>query len=131
MTLGLATDSLLLASGWLSYSGGSMAGFAAPYWLVAMWALFATTLNMSMRWLKGRFGLAILMGAIGGPLSYYGGQKLGAMVFIAPVQALIALAIAWAIAMPLLMWLAERFDGVTPRRGADLTSLPWPLSSHA
>lgn len=131
MTLGLATDSLLLASGWLSYPGGSLAGSFAPYWIVAMWALFATTLNVSMRWLKGRFGLAILMGAIGGPLSYYGGQKLGAMVFIAPVQALIALAIAWAIAMPLLMWLAERFDGVTPRRGADLASLPWPMSSHA
>lgn len=131
MTLGLATDSLLLASGWLSYSGGSLAGAFAPYWLVAMWALFATTLNVSMRWLKGRFGLAILMGAIGGPLSYYGGQKLGAMQFIAPMQALIALAIAWAIAMPLLMWLAERFDGVTRKRGAELTPLPWQLSSHA
>jgi hypothetical protein len=131
MALGLATDSLLLASGWLAYPGGSLAGFFAPYWIVAMWGLFATTLNVSMRWLKGRFGLAVLMGAVGGPLSYYGGQKLGAMVFIAPVQALIALSIAWAIAMPLLMRLAKRFDGVTPRRSAELTSLPWQVSSHA
>jgi hypothetical protein len=131
MALGAVTDSLLLASGWLSYPVGSLAGSFAPFWIVAMWALFATTLNVTMRWLKGRLVLAALMGAIGGPLSYYGGQKLGAMIFIAPVQALTALAIAWAIAMPLLVWLSNRFDGVTPRRGVELTPLPWQVSSHA
>ena len=131
MALGMVTDSLLVASGWLTYAGGSLTGYLAPFWIVAMWALFATTLNVTMRWLKGRVGLAILMGAIGGPMSYYGGQKLGAMVFIEPVLGLTALAIAWAVAMPLLVWLANRFDGVTPRGNADLTSLPWPVSSHA
>jgi len=131
MGLGLVTDSLLLASGWLSYPGSSLIGSLAPYWIVAMWGLFATTLNVSMRWLAGRYGLAVLLGAIGGPLSYYGGQKLGAMVFLAPVPALAALALAWAIAMPLLVWLARRFDGVTPGRGADVTPLPMQVSNHA
>jgi len=131
MALGLVTDSLLLASGWLSYASGHMFGLLAPYWIVAMWALFATTLNVSMRWLAGRYGLAVLMGAIGGPLSYYGGQKLGAMEFNAPMLALVALAFAWAIVMPLLVWLANRFDGITPGRNSDITPLPWQVSNHA
>ena len=131
MALGLITDSLLLSSGWLSYPNGLLFGSFAPYWIVAMWALFATTLNVSMRWMKDRYVLAMVMGAIGGPLSYYGGQKLGAMTFFEPVQVLAALAVAWAIAMPVLVWLASHFDGVTRGKDADLTTLPLRVSSHA
>jgi len=129
--LGCVVDSVVLASGWLRYPVGHGFGFLAPVWIVAMWALFATTLNVSMRWLHGRIGLAVLLGAAGGPLSYYGGQKLGAVTFLEPVPALIALAVAWAIAMPMLIGLANRFDGVTPARSFELTTLPWRNSSHA
>jgi hypothetical protein len=129
--LGLLVESLVLAGGWLSYPGGHALGILAPYWLVAMWALFATTLNVSMRWLRGRPVLAVILGAIGGPLSYFGGQKLGAVTFIEPVPALVALALAWAVAMPLLIRIAARFDGVTPVSTTDLTPLPWRVSGHA
>ena len=54
--------------------------------------------------------LAALFGAIGGPLSYLAGARLGAMSFIDSGAAVTALAIGWGLAMPLLMWLAARFE---------------------
>jgi hypothetical protein len=110
MALGLVTDSLLLSSGWLAYAGGSWISGLAPYWIIAMWALFATTLNVSMGWLRGRYLLAAIMGGIGGPLSYLAGEKLGAMTMSEPTLAIAALALAWSVAMPALMWLAARFE---------------------
>jgi hypothetical protein len=109
VALGLVADSLLLATGWIAYPNGSWVPGLAPYWIVTLWALFATTLNVSMRWMAGRYLLAALFGAIGGPLSYLAGARLGAMTFVDTGSAVTALAIGWGLAMPLLMWLAARF----------------------
>ncbi len=76
-TIGLAWDSMLVALGLMSYPSGSFAPGLAPHWIVAMWALFATSLNLSMSWLKGRPRLAALFGAVGGPLAYLSGARLG------------------------------------------------------
>jgi hypothetical protein len=61
--------------------------------------------------MKGRLALAAAFGAVGGPLTYFGGSKLGGVVLNDPVAALVALSIGWAIMMPLLMYLSERFNG--------------------
>lgn len=112
LVMGLVFDSLLVKSGWLVYAGGATFAGMAPYWILAMWALFATTLNVSMGWLKNKPGLAVLMGAIFGPLSYMAGQRLGALQFINFNAATVALMFIWALAMPLLMLAAARFDGI-------------------
>ena len=131
MVLGLLVDSLLMATGWLRYSVGLWWPGLAPYWIVTLWALFATTLNVSMTWLKGRPILTVLMGAIGGPLSYLAGEKLGAIELTTPAYALAALGIAWAVAMPLLMHLAKRFDGVREPTVPDFVQRDWRASNHA
>ena len=79
-----------------------------------MWALFATILNVSLRWLKGRWAVAALAGAVAGPLAYYGGSRLGALQFGNEGVALIALSLGWAVFTPLLMALSERYDGYAP-----------------
>jgi hypothetical protein len=81
-----------------------------------MWMLFATTLNVSMRWLRGRPKLAAIFGFFGGPASYIAGQKLGGIVFNDELAALLALAIGWAIIMPILMRLSENLDGMPGKR---------------
>ena len=81
-----------------------------------MWMLFATTLNVSMRWLRGRPVLAAVFGFLGGPASYIAGQKLGGIMLVSQPAALSALAIGWAIIMPTLMWLSENLDGMPGRR---------------
>jgi len=111
MATGLVADSLLASSGWLRYASPAPAAALAPYWILAMWALFATTLNVSMKWLKGNPGLAALLGAACGPLSYMAGQRLGALEFVDFQAGTLALAVTWALAMPFLMLAAARFDG--------------------
>jgi len=111
--IGALWDSGLSALGWIRYPNGVLIEGAAPYWIVAMWMLFATTLNASLGWLKSRMALAVLFGALGGPLAYLGGAKLGALTFAAQDAALVALSLGWAVLTPLLLQLARRFDGFT------------------
>ncbi len=112
--VGFTWDSLLVSAGWLEYPSGLLLAGTAPYWMVAMWANFATTLNVSMRWLKGRWALAAAFGAVGGPLAYYAGAKLGGVVFVEPLAALTALAVGWSVLMPVLTFLATRLNGYEP-----------------
>ncbi len=110
--LGFGIDSLLTGLGLLRFPSGQFHSQFAPYWMVAMWMLFATTLNVSLRWLKIRLGLASLLGMIAGPLAYYGGAKLGGVSFGEPLASLIAVAGVWALAMPLLLFIASRWNGM-------------------
>ena len=108
--LGAVLDSALVRTGWLSYPNGIVLAGTAPYWIVTMWLLFATTLNVSLRWLRGRGWTALALGAVGGPLSYLAGARLGGLSFINLEAALTALAIGWALVTPLLIILSTRFD---------------------
>jgi len=96
----------------VSYASGQPDPRLAPYWMVAMWGLLAIALNVTMRWMKRRWLLAAVLGAIAGPMSYAGGVRLGAATFLHATAALVTLAISWAVLMPLMMWLSDRFDGV-------------------
>ena len=108
--MGVAWESMMVSQNLLSYSEGMvMAGFA-PYWIVAMWALFATTVNVGMRWLKRHWSIAAIAGAVGGPMSFYAGANLGAVQFTSD-QALLIIGIGWATLLPLLAWLSDHFDG--------------------
>jgi len=114
MVIGLVWDSLLVSTGWINYQSGIMVSFFAPYWIVLMWALFATTLNSSLAWLKDKLIVAAIFGAVSGPLAYYAGAKLGAVIFMNELFALIALSIGWAIFTPLLLMLTS--GGVIQRK---------------
>jgi hypothetical protein len=121
--LGALFDSALVSSGWIVYPNGTIWAGTAPYWIVALWLAFATTLNLSMRWLRGSPWVAALFGAIGGPLSYAAGARLGGLQFVNEAAALGALAIGWAVITPLLVELSRRLDGVQPE--------PTALHRHA
>lgn len=107
---GAVADSLLAASGWLRYDAGVLVEGTAPYWIVAMWALFAITLNVSMRALRSRLWLGALLGLVGGPAAYYAGANLGALTLVQLLPALAALAAIWALATPLLFSLSLRLE---------------------
>jgi hypothetical protein len=111
IALGFAVETALVRSGWVRFDTGVIVAGTAPYWMVALWAIFATTLNVSMRPLRSRPVLAALLGAVGGPLAYYGGARLGALELVATGAALAAIGIAWALVTPLLLAMARRLDG--------------------
>jgi hypothetical protein len=112
--IGFGWDSLLVALGVFSYPSGTLAAGTAPVWMLMLWLVFATTLNVSLRWMKTLPVPAIAIGAIGGPLAYYAGFKLGAVEFADPVVALGAQAAGWSVILPLLLMLSLRYDGRMP-----------------
>jgi len=119
--IGALWDSLLVYAGWLQFPSGTLIENTAPHWIVAMWMLFATTLNVSLKWLKQRQLLASVLGAAGGPGAYFAGYKLGGVEIPDLPIAMTALALGWALLMPLLMALANRLDNGPMQRKAGST----------
>lgn len=109
--LGMLFETLLVQAGWVRFQTGELIEGAAPYWMVALWAIFATTLNVSLRSLRPHWWLAALFGAIVGPAAYYAGARLGALEFGAAGAALTAIGIGWAILTPALLRAARQLDG--------------------
>lgn len=114
--LGTAWDSGLMIAGLFTFHNGVVVSGLVPVWIIAMWVLFATTLNVSMTWMKGRYLLAALFGAIGGPAAYYAGHRLGAVDFNDTSMTMIAVAVGWSVIMPTLMLLTTRFNGYQQRQ---------------
>jgi hypothetical protein len=119
--VGATWDSLLVALGITWYPSGTLIAGTAPHWIVAMWMLFATTLNVSMRWMRGHPGLAVVMGGVFGPLAFYAGSKMGGVAFPDFWLAMVTLGIGWAVLMPFLIYLSEQFDGATAEAAVRLS----------
>ena len=93
---------------------------AGQLWLpIALWALFAIQFNVLFRWLRSRPVRAAVLGAIAGPLSFRAGSALGAVHFPDTTQAMTALAIGWAVLMPLMVYLASHWDGMSLSASTD------------
>ncbi|HYA76555.1 MAG TPA: DUF2878 domain-containing protein [Burkholderiaceae bacterium] len=116
--IGLAFETLRVQLGDVAYPSGQPIAMLPPHWLVALWSLLAITLNLSLRWLKRHLAMAALLGALGGPLSFVAGTRLGGARFVDAQSALVTLAVGWCILTPALALLARRFDGVVPREAS-------------
>lgn len=108
VVVGLLVDGTLSAIGWVRYPEGQPAPFLPPVWMLCLWMLFATLLPGALIWLRGRPVLAGLLGALGGPLAYLAGERLGAIALAEGPVPLLALAVAWGAVIPLLVGLSER-----------------------
>lgn len=113
LLLGVAIDGVLAYTGWLRYASPSPSVplDGAPVWILMLWACFATTINRSLAMLRSRPWLAALLGAIGAPMAYVAASRgWGAVQFQAESwRALAWIAAGWAIALPVLAILAERW----------------------
>ncbi len=79
---------------WISY---------IPLWMAALWLAFACTLNVSLRWLASNLRLAFVLGAVFGPLAYWGAAKLGAIVLPGQMLSLAWLGLGWGLLLPLML----------------------------
>ena len=126
--IGLAWESALVAAGLIRYETGFLIPGLAPYWIVAMWVLFATTLNVGMRWLRRNPLLTAAAGAIGGPLAFFAGERMGAVSFDDPLVSFAVIGVGWAVLLPMLVRIAARFDG-HPAQSACAQKRPGVYSS--
>lgn len=107
--LGLVVDSVQTATGILTFPPEQSPGWIAPAWIVAMWMQMGTTLRFCLRFLQGRYLMAAALGAVGGPFSFFAGERMGAVVLHSnPIIAAASLGLVWVVVMPLMTWMASR-----------------------
>lgn len=110
LLFGLLFEGICVGAGLIRYAAPWPLAWA-PLWLIALWVVFALTVVPLLGYLHTRPWLAGLFGAIGGPLAYLAAARgWHAVIFSDPLwHALLAVAIGWGIAMPLLATLARRW----------------------
>lgn len=109
-------DQLMRHFGLLTYQAHGWGTALPAAWILALWAEFAMTLNVSLRWMKNlkipiNWFVATLFGAIGGPLAYIAAARLGAVTIDNLPLSYVGLCVGWAILTPLLVYLSTKFDG--------------------
>lgn len=102
--VGLLLELAVGMSGLIAFDGGLL-----PPWLILLWLGYVAMAMTALDWLKNRFWLAVALGVIFGPMTYYFGAKLGAATVPGPEPAmLIAYAIGWGAYMALFVKLMRR-----------------------
>jgi len=107
---GTSLDWLGASLGWFHFSSGSRAQFLIMFFM--LWVNFGTTLRPSLRWMWRRPLLAGVLGAIGGPVAYWVGSRIGAITLAEPEwRGLVWVAVQYGIALPVWMVVANRVIG--------------------
>ncbi|MBC3952571.1 DUF2878 domain-containing protein [Pseudomonas folii] len=104
--LGTVLDSALMM---LDVFDFGTQGVLIPLWLILLWAVLGTTLRHCLAWTAKPWWRASVLGAIGGPMSYYAGSQLADVhlpLGLWPSMAL--LAVLWAVMFALLQWISIR-----------------------
>ena len=105
--LGVTLDVIAVSAGVFTVEAGGV----LPFWLVALWVLFATLLPHGLSWLQGRPWLAAVAGAAGGTLSYVAGVRLGVAEATCLPLAVGWWAIQWALLLPSLLLVVPQTAG--------------------
>jgi len=109
--IGFIGETVLMTLGLTYYSAHMPLTSVAPIWVVALWMAFATLPNLALRWFRGHLVLTAVLGAIFGPLTYLGGENFGAGHMGEPYWlGITGVALMWAFAAPLLLWLGARWE---------------------
>ena len=109
MAIGFVIETINLVAGVYKLTDPTSYSWLCPVWFLLLWALFATLLRGPFRWLSGRYWLSGLLGALFAAPNYFAGARLGAVTFSENlVYSLGVLAFLWALAMPLMIWLARK-----------------------
>lgn len=116
IVLGFLLDGGLIRTGLALYATPWPSPAFAPAWILALWAAFAMTFTQSMAWLQNRLWLSVLLGMLGGPMAYLGAARAWDVVMFTPPTwpGLLWLGAGWALATPLLAWMAKRGTSGVP-----------------
>ncbi|MEZ0316101.1 MAG: DUF2878 domain-containing protein, partial [Methylophilaceae bacterium] len=59
---GTLFDQSLLSLGLIEYPASTWPALLIPVWMMVLWMLFVTTLNVSLRWMRGKYLIATIFG---------------------------------------------------------------------
>jgi hypothetical protein len=106
--IGWCVDSINISRGLFIFDHSHIA--IIPMWLLFIWMIFSQLFNHSLAWLKGRYQLASLLGAIFAPLSYYSGTAFNVVTFPNMPLSLLTIGLSWSVLMPLFVYLSSVFQ---------------------
>lgn len=108
--VGLLADSAMQAAGLIDYAtaGTPWPYLVVPPWIVSLWIGFATLPRLSLAWLTRRpMWWAAVLGAIGGPMSFFAGTRMGPIAAGDELFATLGvLAVEYGVLMPFMLRLA-------------------------
>jgi len=112
--LGTVVDSAQAFAGVFVFESGYWTYWVVPLWLTVMWMQFATLFHYALSWLSGRYVLSAALGAVGGPLAFYTGERFGGVIFpMGMARSMIILAGVWAVVTPACVFIATLFKPST------------------
>jgi len=119
--IGLILDTTWVKLGWLEFAAGWALSERAPLWILLLWAGLALTLNHSLAWLQSRLMFAAVLAGVSSPLSYLAAARLGAVEIVTESGVwFVGIGLSWAVALPLLLWLASYFKQLKLEEKADV-----------
>lgn len=109
--VGLALDTLWIRFGLIRYQAPVPYEDWAPLWIIALWITLGLTLNHSLAWMRRYLWASVALGALGSPLSYYAGSRLGAAELPEDLTApMLAFGLSWAVLIPALVYLSSKLS---------------------
>jgi hypothetical protein len=122
LPVGFVVDTVMASTGLLRYASPFPDEALAPVWIVSLWMGFALTFNHSLAYVMRRWWLAVGLGALVGPFSYWLASRTWAAVHFTdslPVV-LITLGALWGVAMGLFSYFTMRlaYPPIPPSNGA-------------
>lgn len=121
---GFVVDSTMIAASVWTSPRMFLPAPLPPLWLVMLWAAFGIYIALSLEMLYGRYRFAAVVGAFGGMLAYRGGALLGAIQWGQPEWlSTFVLMLAWAVAFPLLVFVATRVQQQEARTANRVTRM--------
>ena len=119
--IGLILDTTWIKLGWLEFAASWALSERAPLWILLLWAGLALTLNHSLAWLQSRLVLAAFLAGVSSPLSYLAASRLGAVDIVTESWLwFVGLGLSWAVALPLLLWLASHLKYLKQEEQTDV-----------
>lgn len=107
--LGLAVEWYQVRSGTYAFTSGVVVAWMSPPWLLMMWGQFATTFRSSLSAIMLVPGRAVVFGAVGGPIAFWAGERLGAVTLAEPEwPGLVRLSVTWGAALWVCAVVARR-----------------------
>lgn len=114
VSVGFVIDTSLIHYGVLRFaSPNPLNPDVAPFWILALYAVISTSINHSFSYIGQHMWLVAGFGAIGAPVCYFFGAKLGAAELLFPhYGSLFVLSIVWLFYLPLMFkinhWIAPK-----------------------
>jgi len=119
--IGLILDTTWVKLGWIEFAASWALSERAPLWILLLWAGLALTLNHSLAWLQSRLVLAAFLAGVSSPLSYLAASRLGAVDIVTESWLwFVGLGLSWAVALPLLLWLASHLKYLKQEEQTDV-----------